>query len=508
MRTIFSRVRLSGKSVAALLALMLLSAVTSMLLPTALASMIDVGVAGQSRSAIVVVAAVMAALSILGCVFNVAATVLSAKVSTRFAADLRHEIFHQVQSFSAAEMERFGTASLVTRSTSDVTNVQMFLSLLLRLGVTAPLMAVAGLVLSSLTGGELSSVLNLAIPALILGAGVIILLVSRYSVTLRRQIDRLNKLFLETLEGVRVIRAFNRQDREMERFAQANGELTATTILSGRVSALLMPVIQIIFGVTTAAVMGMGAWYVSAGEMDVGALVAILESVLYEFPVRELDFAMPRWITMLDSGHWLQSSVYQAALDFAARITRMKDLQAAGAQALDCEAVARSPVTGMDLAEGSVRVTVELKPEVFYQVLSEQTGLEIGDEAGLMPCIIELARAKREYERLQGALEQVEATGYGIVMPSVDQMHLEQPQIVRQGGRYGVRLEASAPSIHIIWNKQKFRTEKSTERKSIQSGVDGIHLNISTTKAAAPFGELPLLLWVGVYINQDEHMVS
>lgn len=224
MRTIFSRVRLSGKSVAALLALMLLSAVTSMLLPTALASMIDVGVAGQSRSAIVVVAAVMAALSILGCVFNVAATVLSAKVSTRFAADLRHEIFHQVQSFSAAEMERFGTASLVTRSTSDVTNVQMFLSLLLRLGVTAPLMAVAGLVLSSLTGGELSSVLDLAIPALILGAGVIILLVSRYSVTLRRQIDRLNKLFLETLEGVRVIRAFNRQDREMERFAQANGE--------------------------------------------------------------------------------------------------------------------------------------------------------------------------------------------------------------------------------------------------------------------------------------------
>ena len=247
---------------------------------------------------------------------------------------------------------------------------------------------------------------------------------------------------------------------------------------------------------------------VSCVDLDAAALEAILESVLYEFPVRELDFAMPRWVTMLDSGHWLQSSVYQAALDFAARITRMKDLQAAGAQALDCEAVARSPVTGMDLAEGSVRVTVELKPEVFYQVLSEQTGLEIGDEAGLMPCIIELARAKREYERLQGALEQVEATGYGIVMPSVDQMHLEQPQIVRQGGRYGVRLEASAPSIHIIWNKKKFRTEKSTERKSIQSGVDGIHLNISTTKAAAPFGELPLLLWVGVYINQDEHMVS
>ena len=274
MGTIFSRVKLSGKHVAALLALMLLSAVTAMLLPTALASMIDIGVAGENRNTILIIAAVMATLAILGCLFNMAATVLSAKVSTKFAADLRREIFHQVQDFSAAEMERFGTASLVTRSTSDVTNIQMFLSLLLRLGVTAPLMAVAGLVLSSLTGGELSSVLSLAIPALIIGVGVILIFVSRYSVTLRQRIDRLNKIFLETLEGVRVIRAFNRQGKEMERFSQANGELASMTILSGRVTALLMPVIQVILGVTTAAVMGMGSWYVSAGEMAVGDLVA------------------------------------------------------------------------------------------------------------------------------------------------------------------------------------------------------------------------------------------
>ena len=274
MGTIFSRVKLSGKHVAALLALMLLSAVTAMLLPTALASMIDIGVAGENRNTILIIAAVMATLAILGCLFNMAATVLSAKVSTKFAADLRREILHQVQDFSAAEMERLGTASLVTRSTSDVTNIQMFLSLLLRLGVTAPLMAVAGLVLSSLTGGELSSVLSLAIPALIIGVGVILIFVSRYSVTLRQRIDRLNKIFLETLEGVRVIRAFNRQGKEMERFSQANGELASMTILSGRVTALLMPVIQVIFGVTTAAVMGMGSWYVSAGEMAVGDLVA------------------------------------------------------------------------------------------------------------------------------------------------------------------------------------------------------------------------------------------
>ena len=86
-------------------------------------------------------------------------------------------------------------------------------------------------------------------------------------------------------------------------------------------------------------------------------------------------------------------------------------------------------------ALGSVRVSVELKPEIFYQVLSEQTGLDIGDEAGLMPCIMELARAKRAYEKVRSALEQVEATGYGIVMPSIDELHLEPPEIVHQDGR-------------------------------------------------------------------------
>ena len=95
-------------------------------------------------------------------------------------------------------------------------------------------------------------------------------------------------------------------------------------------------------------------------------------------------------------------------------------------------------------------MTVLLKPDVFYRVLSEQTGLAIGDEAGLMPCIIELSRARREYEKIRSALEQVEATGYGIVMPTIDELSLEEPEIIRQGGRYGVRLEASAPSIHML----------------------------------------------------------
>ena len=190
---------------------------------------------------------------------------------------------------------------------------------------------------------------------------------------------------------------------------------------------------------------------VSCVDLDAAALGDILRQVLYEFPVRELDLALPRWVNRLENGHWLQAQVYTAAMQLAENIARMKDVPSGtDGPLLDCDAVQRSAVSGMDLAQGSVRVVVELKPEIFYQVLSEQTGLEIGDEAGLMPCILELAHAKREYEKVRSALEQVEATGYGIVMPSVEELNLEDPEIVRQGGRYGVRMKASAPSIHMI----------------------------------------------------------
>lgn len=207
---------------------------------------------------------------------------------------------------------------------------------------------------------------------------------------------------------------------------------------------------------------------VSCLDLDEAQLGEILQKVLYEFPVRELDFALPRWVTMLDKGHWLQTEVYTAAMQLSEKISRMKDVSDSGRAALDCEAVENAALSGMNLADGVVRITVLLKPEVFYKVLSEQTGLEIGDEAGLMPCIIELAKAKRAYEKIRSAMEQVEATGYGIVMPSIDELSLEQPEIVRQGGRYGVRLEASAPSIHMM--KAAIHTELSpivgTEKQS------------------------------------------
>ena len=274
MRTLFSCVKINKKYLAGLLVLMMIGTVAEMMLPTLLATMIDKGIAEESRSYIITIAIIMAVMAVITCVANIVTTALSAKISTGFAAGLRKEIFHKVQDLSAADMDRFGTASLVARSTSDVTNVQSFLTLLLRMGVMAPLMAIAGMVLSAATGGKVSSVLNVAIPVLLISAAVIILAAARYSVSMRKKMDRMNSLFLETLEGVRVIRAFNRQQTEMDRFGGENQSYTKVMMKSGRLTGALMPVIQVIFGVTTAAVMGLGSYYVGIGEMEVGALVA------------------------------------------------------------------------------------------------------------------------------------------------------------------------------------------------------------------------------------------
>lgn len=274
MKTIFSKVRLSRKQIAGLTVLILLSAIGQMMLPSLLAQMINGGVAVGSPSAIRVLAVIMVAITVCSCLINLASVRVASAISTDFAAKLRGVVFDRVQTFSSAEMDKFGTASLVTRSTSDITNVQNFLTLLLRVGMLAPMMAIAGLVFSSATGGKVSSVLVIAIPVLLAALSIIVVLASRYSIRLRQKLDQINRPFLESLEGVRVIRAFNKQKAESDRFDSANADFAGTAMAAGRITSLLIPAINVIFGVTTAAVLGLGAHYAETGVMEVGSLVA------------------------------------------------------------------------------------------------------------------------------------------------------------------------------------------------------------------------------------------
>jgi ABC-type multidrug transport system fused ATPase/permease subunit len=274
MKTIFSKVKLKSRQIILLFALVLLSAIGQMLLPSFLAQMISHGVAEGENRVIWMYAIIMAGVTVFSCIISFLSVKIASYISTDFAAQLRNQVFSKVQEFSAAEMDKFGTASLVTRSTSDITNVQNFLTLMLRIGLLAPMMAATGLIFSAATGGEVSSVLLIAIPVLLIALTVIVVLASRYSISLRKKLDQINRLFLEPLEGVRVIRAFNRQKAESERFENANRDYAVTAMAAGRITSLLMPAISVIFGVTTAAVLGMGAYYVNTGAMEVGSLVA------------------------------------------------------------------------------------------------------------------------------------------------------------------------------------------------------------------------------------------
>lgn len=189
---------------------------------------------------------------------------------------------------------------------------------------------------------------------------------------------------------------------------------------------------------------------VNCVDLDEEGVRRILGAVLLKFPVREVKIRMPRWITALDKDHWLKKEVFGCIKAAAADIVGINDVKNAADVISECEYVKRASAEELDLGTGSGIIDIMLQNELFYKILGEATGLELNGENDLMPCMIELASIKRKYERVRNALEEVEATGYGIVLPQMDELTLEEPEIIKQGGKYGVRLKASAPSIHMM----------------------------------------------------------
>ncbi len=176
----------------------------------------------------------------------------------------------------------------------------------------------------------------------------------------------------------------------------------------------------------------------------------ILTQVLFEFPVKEVSVDLPGWAMTLKRDHWLRSGLCSAVSEAAQNLHTLRDVKELAKNICTCEYITSARISKMDLSCGAARIDAQVDGGLFYKILAEETGLDIGSEQDLMSCMRELAAIRREYERLKGALDEVEATGYGIVMPSLDELSLEEPEIMRQGGRYGVRLRASAPSIHMM----------------------------------------------------------
>lgn len=195
---------------------------------------------------------------------------------------------------------------------------------------------------------------------------------------------------------------------------------------------------------------GVGVLPINCMELDETQIQRILSLLLYEFPIREMQICIAPWITQLEKGHWLKNEIYNAISDGAKNMKKVKDSNEFINNLKKLETVNSGKNLSVNLSEGSVKIEIEVKPELFYKVLTENTGLEIKNDKELFESMIELSAIKKEYSRFKEALEEVEKTGYGIVMPTMQELSLEEPEIMKQGGRYGVRLKASAPSIHMM----------------------------------------------------------
>lgn len=202
--------------------------------------------------------------------------------------------------------------------------------------------------------------------------------------------------------------------------------------------------------------------------LDEDSVSEIIRGVLHEFPMKQVNLFLPPWVNVLPFDHPIKSSLYAAIREETAGMQRLRDAERAVA-ALGCrDGISSSVLNKMDMGSGVVTATLELPRSLFYTTVSEQCGLEIRDDGDLIDQLTKMAAMKRSYEKVESALAQVEATGYGIVMPDTSEMVLEEPEIVKQGGRYGVRLRASAPSIHMM--RADIKTEVSpimgTEKQS------------------------------------------
>ncbi|MDD5947800.1 MAG: stage IV sporulation protein A [Oscillospiraceae bacterium] len=195
---------------------------------------------------------------------------------------------------------------------------------------------------------------------------------------------------------------------------------------------------------------GMPVMAVNCLDLDEATIREILARLLDMFPIRQINVETAGWLPALEQGHWLKTAVFDAVRQAAAGLSVMCDAANMAQQLQNCEYLHEAAISRIDPGSGCVDLRLTLDPALFYRILGEETGIAIHSESELFPVLLELSRIRKEYERIRPALEEAKATGYGIIMPEADELTLEEPEMIKQGGRYGVRLRASAPSMHIM----------------------------------------------------------
>jgi ATP-binding cassette subfamily B protein len=280
------------------LVLALAQSIGSLLLPRLMADIVDHGIVRGDQRAIVQTGGLMLLMSIVATLCAIAGSFYSSRVATGLGRALRGAIFARVEHLSIHQFDRFGSASLVTRTTNDTTQVQQMLIMMLMVVIVAPMMAIGGVILAVSQDAQLAWVLIAVMPVM----AIIFTLIMRRSVPLstamQAKIDRLNLVLGEGLSGVRVIRAFDRGTEQRQRFDAANLDLTDTAVAVNRLTAILMPALILMLNLTSIAILWVGSQRIDAGVMQVGAMIASLQyamQILFSvFMVTAMFVMLPR----------------------------------------------------------------------------------------------------------------------------------------------------------------------------------------------------------------------
>ena len=264
-------------SVAAVLVLLFFQSLAELYLPTLMADIVDTGIVKGDTPYILRVGGFMLLVAAGSGACLMIAAYLSSQIATGFGRDLRSRVFSRVESFSLHEFDKIGTATLITRTTNDINQVQNVLIMILRMMVSAPLMAIGGIIMAVAKDGKLSLVLVVAVPFLAAAIAVIALKGVPLFKLMQIKLDKLNLVLRERLTGIRVIRAFNRTSHETERFTAANADLTETAIRVNKIMAALMPIMFLVMNLTSVAIVWFGGLRVNSGDMQIGNMMAFIQ---------------------------------------------------------------------------------------------------------------------------------------------------------------------------------------------------------------------------------------
>jgi ATP-binding cassette subfamily B protein len=258
----------------------LAQSLASLYLPSLNADIVDNGIAKGDVPYIFMIGTIMLGVTLLQVVCAITAVYFGAKVAMSLGRDLRSGIFRTVSEFSEREVALFGAPSLITRTTNDVQQVQMVVLMTCTLFISAPMLAIGGIIMALQQDVGLSWLMAVSIPVLLAGVGGIMVRMVPLFRLMQKRIDRVNLVLREQLTGIRVIRAFVRESHETDRFADANAELTKTAVSAGRLFALMFPIVMLVMNVSSVAVIWFGGLRVDAGDIQVGTLMAFLQYLM------------------------------------------------------------------------------------------------------------------------------------------------------------------------------------------------------------------------------------